>query len=247
MLDYIFALVCTITGAILATLVEVLLRSYLDPVIEWLNNNGLMTIVIALLFVILVALEFSRRYSITVSKRTAIALGMVTLLTIPFAWLSMNQAGIIVSSLNLILILMVLMALTAFLSPIVPGINAILRSLMIAVPAISLGVALGASSVTFVGNTIDSGTPFPDATVIVVDHSLGFPSLSGNYPVKALTYAVVRDSNEIKVCISGLPKKESYHASKDIEIVFDGHPITPDGKERDFTLEGGKSYKLILR
>ncbi len=246
--------ILVVLGAIIPKLFSILFDGILsiwsEPAISWLSNNKELYIAaFVIVFIVYAALEMHRHHPIQVSssKRSAKLLGLIILLSVPFIVLSANQAGMRTLNFNAILIWMVLMSISAFSSAFIPGIGTSVKSLLIAVPAISLGVAIGTSGAMLGENVIDYGTPFPDATVVVTDHRYDLPSLSGNYPVKALTYVVVRDSNEIRVGIPGIPKEESCRISKYLEVTFDGHAIPPDGEARYFTLEGGKSYTLILK
>lgn len=237
-----------IIGAVLSILIEDPLKILLEPFKRWLGINGLLIIAIVFLFSVFAFIEFCCHNHIrpSFSKRTGTTLGLLIFLIIPIVWLSLNQAGFVTSNIKLLFILMALIAIASLLSPFIPGNLAFLKSLLMVVSAISLGAAVGASGIIFAGNTINYGTPFPDATVIVMDYSHALPDLSGEYQVKAMTYEVVRYVNEIRASIADIPKYESHPVSKDLKIIFDGHPIPPDGERRYFSLEGGKSYKLIL-
>ena len=243
-----------IISSFISTLFLILLHGLLltcfEPIIRWFQDHiGLYIAVLSILFTSIIALEIKSYYPFRVSssKRATKLLGLIILLSIPFIALSANQAGIPTWILNLILIWTVLMSISAFSSALIPGIGELYKSLVIALPAMSLGVVIATSGVTFAENIISYGTLIPDATVTVVDHRPDSISLSGNYPVNALTYAVKRNSNEIRIGIPGTPKVESFRISKDRSIFFDGQLMPPDCMERYLTLEPGKRYTLILK
>jgi hypothetical protein len=233
----------TVLGIIIGVTASILLELSLIPIFEEITCDApavFIIIIAILLIIVLVALEYYRHLQIRVclSKRKASAFALIILLAIPIVWLSMSQRELLVSC------LLVMMSVAVLLSTVVRAV--LWKSLFIAVPAITLGVVVGSSGVIFAENIIDYGNPIAGANVVVVDHSLTVSDLGGNYPVKAADYVVIRDSNEVRVGISGMPMQKLYQVPVDLEITFNGQSILPDGKERYFTLERGKSYMLTL-
>jgi hypothetical protein len=228
-----------IIGAILGISLEFLLKDYLVHILDGIDRKYLM-IIICFLFIGEVALEFSRHRQIPIgmSRRNARILALLILLAIPLIWFLWWYKDLLISS------FMVLMAMTALFSNTVR--TGFWKSFFIAAPAITLGVVIGSSGAIFVENTLDYGNPIADTNVVIVDHRLAQSDLSGNYPLKAAEYVVVRDDKEIKVGVSGVQMEKVYHVPKDIVITFNGQPILPDGKKMDFSLERGKNYMLIL-
>lgn len=240
-----------ILEVILKIMIEHPLKITLTPVINWLNDHGLPTEILSMIAVFILYLIMGsyahRRIRLKMSNRSAVILGMMIILAIPLVWFALNLKGAGTASASSLLALMALTAIVAWISPAIPDGSTLLRSLFIAFPAISLGVALGTSGAVFAENISEHGTIVPSATVNVIDHVSIVDSKNGNYLLPAMTYWVVRDSNKIKIGFNGMPgEKSQYDVSKEVQIIFDGQSILPDGNESHFTLKGGKHYTLIL-
>ncbi len=233
--------------AVLKILIESPLKFTLAPLVEWLNYNGFLealSFIFLFTFYVIIGLYTHNFISLKIFGKYIVLLGVMILFAIYLLWL----LAILKSTTWIFIPLLALMALAIIAARISPSVlngGSLIKSLFFAVPAISLGVALGSSGFDFAVNMTEYGTPFADATLVVVDH-FNNPSLSGNYPMKATRYDVIRDDNEIKISIQGTPLHELLHVSKDIDISFEGISIPPDGNKRSFILEGSKRYKLIL-
>lgn len=198
--------------------------------------NKLIFVLFCILTYLIIDHLYRQHYTHLSTKEMTLAI--LIFLTIPIVWLSMTHMAELISC------ILILMSISALLSTVVR--IAFLKSILIAVPAITLGVVVGSSGVIFAENTINYGNPIADANVIAVDHSLALPDISGNYPVKATEYIVVRDDNGIRIEVPGIPRQKTYQIPKDVVITFNGQSILPDGRQRHITLERGKSYTLTL-
>lgn len=237
-----------ILAAALNILIAYPLRNPLEPFIGWLNAHGWsideISFVLAEIFNSIIEHYSPSLIDKKTAKKLAAPLTAVILFAIPFVWLSAILTGAI-STIYPFIALMAFAAIIAWIFPLIPEGSSILKSLLFAVPPITLGVALGYCGPVFVGNIAEHGTPIPDATIVVVDH-FNNPSWSGTYTVYAATYDVIRSGNQIKVSIQGTSCGKSINESRDAKISFNSKMIPPDGKKRSFTLAAGKRYGLNL-
>jgi hypothetical protein len=227
---------------IMGNLVEKLLGRYIGPMIDYLNSYGIIQIFLSLSIYILLCLikKYSGRdVKVKLSPRNAAILGILIVMMIPFVFIAYNLKSGSISNPNTIMTWMVLTALGAWISPSVPNSRTAIKSILVAIPAISLGVAVGFTGMVLVENYVNYGTPCPDAYLILNDH-IGTMSQSTHIP--AMTYSIQRDTKKVLVSIPFAPIKKSIPLPSEDKLVFDGRTIPPDGITRPFSLEGGKNY-----
>jgi hypothetical protein len=226
----------------LGNLVEKLLGRYIDPMINYINSYGMIQILLSIsiyIFLCIIKNYSGRDFKVNLSSRNAAILGILLLMMIPFVFLAYNLKNGPIFNPNTMLMWMVLTALGALVSPSVPNSHVAVRSILVAIPAISLGVAVGFTGMVLVENYVDGGTLCPVAYLTINDH---ISTKDQSICIPAITYSLQRDNNEVVVSIPFTPIKRSIPLPAKDKLIFEGHPIPPDEIARTFNLERGKNY-----
>jgi hypothetical protein len=227
---------------IMSLLVEKILGRHIGPVIDYINSYGLIQILLSIsiyIFLCVIKHYSGREVKLTLSPRNAAILGILLIMMIPVIFLAYNLMSGSISNPNTMFMWMVLTALGAWISPSVPNSRTTIKSILVTIPAISLGVAVGFTGMVFAENYVDCGTLCPVATLIVNDH---VSTLSQSELIPAMTYSIQRDNDKVVVSIPSTPIKYSVLLAAEDKLVFEGNSLPSDGITRYFSLESGKRY-----